>query len=126
MMPDASSNSRTILDPLLCRPANASRLLSHHVTASQRHVRTWLGSVEWIDVPCTVNQGRNRLRRAQRAISGHVLVRTCCSVFAVSTTFVSGQVVSAHSATHDSSADLPTPWPVATALSTGINAAPGA
>jgi hypothetical protein len=69
--------------------AKASRLFSDQVTASKRQVIAFAGSVEWIDVPITVNQGLKMLRRAQSANSGHVFVRICCSVFAVKTTLAS-------------------------------------
>ena len=52
------------------------------------------------------------------ASSGQVLVRSWPSVLALTTPRVSGKVDIAHRMIQDTSADLPMPWPEATALRT--------
>ena len=58
-------------------------------------------------------------RRCHLPTSGAVFVRSCVSVFAVMTTFVSSQVESAQFTSMPMPADLPIPWPDALATISG-------
>ena len=90
LMDEASSNTSRIRFPSLCRPANASVLVSDHGTMSHRQVRSCFASRLVIEVAPKLNQVLCNARRYHFASSGHVLVRNCTSVFAVITALQSG------------------------------------
>src|SRR5690606_880386 len=115
-MADASSNTSSTRLPSLCRPAKASELCSDQGTASIRQVLEFSGSACSRLVALNLNQWEVRLSRCHFATSGQVLVRSWFSVFAVTTPFVCGHVSIAHLTIHDTSADLPIPWPDAVAI----------
>jgi len=113
---DASSNSKRMRRPLLCRPAKAAVLFSDHVAASQRHSLEPLLLRRAMLVASNLNQCRQISRLNHFDTSGHVLVRSWSPVLAVITTLVSGAVASPQRITQDTSADLPIPCPDAVAM----------
>jgi hypothetical protein len=106
--------------PLLCRPANASVLFSDHVTASARQLVLMARHARRQPSRWGLNQSDVIASFAHFMISGLVLVRSCFSVFAVMTMRQSSQVSSPHFAEHRDQADLPMPWPDATAMRSGV------
>ena len=97
--------------PSLCSPWNASVLFSLHGIKSQRHVFSWPGAFDAIDVVVRSNQSALIAMRNHFASSGLVLVWSCFSVFAVMVTRASSIVDSAQCARKATSADFPEPWP---------------
>ncbi|MNR14715.1 hypothetical protein D3C85_1312040 [compost metagenome] len=115
-MVDASSNTMMIRLPWLCRPANASVLCADHGTWSMRQVFSWSGSTLKMAVAVSLNQWRMMHSRYHFASSAQVFVRSCVSVLAVTTPLVSTNVDSAQRISQETRADLPMPWPEATAI----------
>jgi len=85
LMDEASSKTRRMRLPWLCKPAKASVLVSDHGTISQRQVRSCFGSRAVIDVAPKLYQCLCSASLYHFASSGHVLVRSCTSVLAVIT-----------------------------------------
>ena len=90
LMDEASSKTRRMRLPWLCKPAKASVLVSDHGTISQRQVRSCFGSRAVIDVAPKLHQCLCSASLYHFASSGHVLVRSCTSVLAVITALQSG------------------------------------
>ena len=68
-----------------------------------------------MEVAVTLNKSLARNMACHFMSSGHVFVRSCVSVFAVTTPRVFSWVEIAHRISQDTKADFPIPWPEATA-----------
>ena len=75
----------------------------------------WSGSALWMVVAVPTKASRPAAMRNHFRISGHVLVRSCGSVLAVTATRASSHVKEPRRNIQATSADLPTPCPDATA-----------
>ncbi len=81
-----------------------------------RQVFSWRGSLENSAVAVSRYSSLARQSRAHFATSAQVLVLSWVSVLAVTTPLVSGQVQKAQMTIQATRADLPMPWPEATAI----------
>ena len=120
-MAEASSKSISILFPWLCKPAKASVLLSLHGMASMRQFFSFPGSFANMAVAVAVNKGRPINRLYHFMSSGQVLVRSCVSVFAVTTPLVFSCVDIAQRISHATNVLFPIPCPDATASLTTLS-----
>src|SRR3546814_14523104 len=84
-MPDDSSNIRTMRLPWLCRSANASVLLTDHVTRSARKDLSCTFIVVMSAVAVDLNQLEVTDSSAHIAMTGRVLVSKGTSLFEVVT-----------------------------------------
>ena len=124
-MAEASSKITTMRLPWLCRPAKASERSFDHGIWSMRHVFCRSGSPAMkMAVAVSVNSWRAMNNWYHLPNSAHVFVRSCVSVFAVTTPRVSALVLMAHRIAQDTSALLPMPWPEATSSSMTQPSAP--
>src|SRR6185503_15460868 len=106
--------------PRLCAPANGSVLCSLHVIASHRHERSCCLSRTQMDSALQSHQCLLIPSLNHFVISGHVLVSSCLPVPAVTMILQSSQVDIPQCVIQLMSADLPIPWPEATASCKGM------